>query len=139
MITVASVLGGVVKALRGAFPECAVYTENVRQGLAAPCFSVICEEPVIQRVLGKRFFRRFDFCVYFYPGRDDFFAEINDAFEKMLPALELIEVDGDLIRGSDFSSKTVDGVLVICASYGTFVYDGEKAPAMGALDFRQRM
>lgn len=135
IITLKSVLGGLVKRLYECFPECVVYTENVEQGLSPPCFSVICEQPVFRRVMGKRFFRSFDFCIYYYPKSDEFFSEINEVSEKLIPSLELIEADGDLIRGSNFSVKTVDDVMVICATYGTFVYDNEKAPAMENLSY----
>ncbi len=133
MITVRSVVGGVVKALREVFPDCEVYTEEVEQGLEPPCFSVVCAEPSISRIVGKRFFRKFDICVYYYPECSDVFSESGDIWDKSILALELINVDGDLIRGTDFSSKIVDGVLVICVSFGTFVYDNEKAPAMGSV------
>lgn len=129
---------GLVKRLHECFPDCAVYTENVEQGLSPPCFSVICEQPVFRRVMGKRYFRRFDFCIYYYPRSDDFFGEINEVSEKLIPNLEMIEADGDLIRGGDFSVKTVDEVMVICAEYGTFVYDNEKAPAMESLNYRNK-
>ena len=137
-ITLQNVINGLVKRLHECFPDHKIYTENVEQGLSPPCFSVICEQPVFRRVMGKRYFRSFDFCIYYYPKKDDFFSEINEVSEKLIPSLELIEVDGDLIRGSDFSTKTVDDVMVICATYGTFVYDGEKVPTMESLSYRNQ-
>lgn len=124
-----------MRTLHKAFPEFEIYTEEVEQGLEPPCFSVICGEPFIERVVGKRFFRRFDFCVYFYPAGGNVFSESGSVWDKLIPALELIDVGGDLIRGSDFSTKVVNGVMVMCVSYGTFVFDDEKAPTMGNLKF----
>lgn len=131
-------LDGLVKRIRECFPESKIFTENIEQGLSPPCFSVICEQPVFKRFMGKRFFRSFDFCIYYYPESDDFFSEINSVSELLIPNLELIEADGDLIRGSKFSTKTVDDVMVICATYETFVYDDEKAPMMENLSYRNK-
>lgn len=127
-----------MKRIHECYPDSRIYTENIEQGLSPPCFSVICEQPVFKRILGKRFFRGFDFCIYYYPESDDFFSEINSVSEKLIPDLELIEADGDLIRGNNFSVKTVDDVMVICASYGAFVYDDEKAPMMEDLSYRNQ-
>lgn len=138
IITSKNVTKGLVKRLRELFPKYGIHTENIEQGLSPPCFSVICEQPVFKRFMGKRFFRSFDFCIYFYPKSDDFFAEINAVSEVLLPNLETIEVDGDLIRGSDFSTKTVDDVMVICATYGAFVFDDEKAPMMEDLNYHSK-
>lgn len=139
MITARNVVGGVVRALRKAFPECEVYTENVNQGLSPPCFSVICGELFFHRIVGKRFSLRFDLCVYYYPKKDKVFSEIGGVWEKLFPALEVVEVDGDLIRGDDFSTKIVDDVMVLCVSYNAIVYDGEKAPAMGEINFSSKL
>lgn len=138
IITSENVLKGLVKRLRESFPDYRVYTENVEQGLSPPCFSVICEQPVFRRFMGKRFIRGFDFCIYYYPKSDDFFSEINSVSEQLIPSLELIEVDGDLIRGSKFSTKTVDDVMVICAAYEVFVYEEEKIPVMEKLTYRNK-
>lgn len=127
-----------MKRIRECFPNHAVYTENIEQGLSPPCFSVICEQPVFKRFLGKRFFRSFDFCIYYYPENDEFFSEINSVSEKLIPNLEVIEADGDLIRCNNFSTKTVDDVMVICVSYGVFVYEDEKAPMMESLSYRNK-
>lgn len=135
MIGVQSVVGGVVRAIRGVFPDYEVYVEEVEQGLCPPCFSVICGEPFAERVVGRRFFRRFDVCVYFYPKDREIYSGAGQIWDKLMPALELISVEGDLVRGEDLSTKIVDGVMVFCVSYGAFVYEVNDAPAMGELRY----
>lgn len=136
IITVKNVLSGVSAALSAEFDGFEIYLDDVPQGLAPPCFTVVCS-PSVKQVVGKRFRRDFDICVHFFPGSDEKYGECADAEERLFTALQYIDADGDLLRGEDMSRKLSDGILSFNVRFGTFVLDTEKAEAMG--DLRSRI
>lgn len=135
IITVKNVLSGVSAALSAEFDGFEIYLDDVPQGLAPPCFTVVCS-PSVKQVIGKRFRRDFDICVHFFPGTDEKYGECADAEERLFTALQYIDVDGDLLRGEDMSRKLSDGILSFNVRFGTFVLDTEKAEAMEHLTVR---
>ena len=135
IITVRNILSAVSAALAAEFEGYDIYLDDVPQGLAPPCFTVVCS-PSVKQVVGKRFRRDFDICVHFFPGSDEKYGECADVEERLFSALEYITADGDLLRGEDMSRKISDGILSFDVRFGTFVLDTEKAEAMGELRSR---
>lgn len=127
---IGALVDGIVAALRRGFGY-PVYTETVRQGLEAPCFSVLCVSPAQEQVIGRRYLRRHLFCVYYFPSDTGGRAELDAVYEALLGLLEYISVEGDLLRGTRMAAGTEDGVLVFRVHYDFHVRAaGGEAPVM---------
>lgn len=112
-----------------------IYTENIEQGLEEPCFSILCLNPTISQVLGKRYFRTNQFCIHYFPSTSDKRSECNSVTERLMDALEIITVDGDLVRGSEMHCEISDDVLHFFVNYNMYVYKkSEPEPFMESLE-----
>lgn len=97
--------------------------EEIKQDLKEPCFFISCLNPMINRFLGKRYFRNNQFCIQYFPkqtGRKNF--ECNQVAEKLWGVLEYITVSGDLVEGTKVKYEVIDGVLHFFVNYDCFVY-----------------
>lgn len=99
-----------------------IYTESIEQGLLEPCFSVLCLNPTINQVLGKRYFRKNQFCIHYFPSSDEKRSECHTVAERLMDVLEIIEVNGDQCRGTDMEYQVVDNVLSFMVNYDMYVY-----------------
>lgn len=109
-----------------------IYTETVEQGFQEPCFSVLCLNPTIEQVIGKRYFRTNSFCIHFFPDVGDEVLKCHSVAERLLNALEYISVNGDeLCRGTEMHFEVVDGVLSFFVNYDMYTFKhSEEAPKM---------
>ena len=99
-----------------------IYTEQVKQGLQEPCFTVSCISPASMQVIGNRYLRRNLFSVKYFPqDSTNAKSEYLDVQDKLFLALEYITAGGDLMRGTDMNGQFVDGVLVFMVNYDFFV------------------
>lgn len=106
--------------------EYEIYTESIEQGLEEPCFSIFCLNPTNRLFMGKRYFRTNQFCIQYFPSTNDPKAECNSVLENLYSILELIEVDEDLVRGTNMKGEIVDGVLNFFINYNMFMYKTEE-------------
>lgn len=119
MANVNSLIDAVCTSIYNEFgDDYTIYTHEVKQGLKEPCFFVFCENPMINIDFGLRYIRNNTFAIQ-YLSKDE---EKHSVFERLFNALELIDVDGKLYRGSGFSAQTVDDVLTMTCSYDGFEY-----------------
>ena len=119
------IIDGICVAINSEFGDShEIYTEAVEQGLKEPCFSVLCINPKTEQFLGKRYFRTNQFCIHYFPGSDEPRSECNSVSERLFSSLEIIEVDGELVRGTDMHCEVVDGVLSFFVNYDLFTYKG---------------
>jgi hypothetical protein len=127
------IIDGISVAINSEFGDpYEIYTESVEQGLNEPCFSILCLNPTINQVLGKRYFRRNQFCVHYFPTSNEKRSECHSVIERLISALEIITVDGDQCRGTGMHSEVVDDVLSFFVNYDMYVYKEEPtAPVMG--------
>ncbi len=119
------VVRSVAKVLRELYPEAEVYTEAVKQGLEAPCFCICCGKPEMRRFMGKRWRYSLPVTLYCFPEEEGEGAELNEIFEQLFGALELIDCFGPM-RASGMHASVSDGVGVFCVDYDFFV-EWEKA------------
>ena len=98
-----------------------IYTESVEQGLEEPCFFVLCLNPTKEKFLGNRYFRTNQFCIHYFPQSNDKRTECLEILERLFDALEIIEVDGDSIRGTNMKSEMDEGVLHFFVNYDFFM------------------
>ena len=126
------IIDGISVAINSCFGEgYEIYTESIEQGLIEPCFSVLCLNPTINQVLGKRYFRTNQFCIHYFPGSSEKQAECLSVLERLTDCLELIEVDGDLVMGTKMQGEVVDNVLSFFVNYDMYVYKEKTAePSM---------
>ncbi len=114
-----------------------IHTESIKQGLEEPCFLILCINPSSKQFLGKRYFRTNKFCIHYFSGTGEPISECQAVAERLMNCLELITVDGDLIRGTSFHSEIDDGVLSFFVNYDLFIYKhGEASESMEAVEHR---
>ena len=117
------IIDGICLALSSKFGEDReIYTEAVNQGLEDGSFSVVCLNPTNTQFLGNRYFRTNQFCIHYFPKTNEPKSECLEVLEDLYDALEIIDVDGDLIRGTNMTNEMDDGVLhffVACLRYAT--------------------
>jgi hypothetical protein len=108
-----------------------IYTESIEQGLTEPCFSILCLNPTINQTLGNRYFRTNQFCIHYFPSSDEKVSECLTVMERLMNALEIIEVDGDQCGGTEMHGQVSDDVLSFFVNYDMYVYKEKDAePAM---------
>ena len=139
MITLNKIVDGICEALNAEFGDSyEIYTEDVKQNLTEPCFSIVLLKPSTEQFLGKRYMKKHQFCIHYFPqDKDSPNTECFDVFDRLCDCLEYIEVDGDVVRGKnmnpyDFMS---DGVMNFIVNYDMFVYKEEDGdPEMETLE-----
>lgn len=120
------IIDGISVAINSEFGDpYEIYTESIEQGLTEPCFSVLCLNPTINQVLGRRYFRRNQFCIHYFPSTDEKQSECFTVLDRLMGALEMITVDGDQCRGTGMHGEVVDDVLSFFVNYDMFVYKDE--------------
>lgn len=132
------ILDGVNRKLKELFGDNAViYTDAVEQGLKEPCFFVGFLEPSEKPVMGRRYYRNIGVFIQYLPGRPaQMNRELYRTADILTDGMEMITLkNGDLIRGTNRSSKVSDGVLNFFVNYNLYVVKpAETAPGMGEIE-----
>ena len=111
-----------------------IYTEDVEQGLKGSCFYISCINPTSEQFLGRRYFRSNQFCIYYFSNSTEPKAECRAVLERFYNALEYIEVDGSLSRGTNMKGELSDDVLCFFVNFDVFVFkELEPTESMGEL------
>ena len=122
------IIDGISVAIHSEFGDpYEIYTESIEQGLIEPCFSILCLNPTVNQVLGKRYFRTNQFCIHYFPSSNEKQSECYAVIDRLVNALEIITVDGDQCRGTDIHSEVVDNVLSFFVNYDMYVYKEKDA------------
>lgn len=133
-MTIGAITSAVSTAVYNAFGDgYEIYTDRVTQGLHEPCFLVSCLSGTRGVDLGRRYARTAQFSVQYFPKAEGDCAEIADALERLLEALDTIEADGCLLHGTGLSGTPHDGMLTVTAIYDGFVLREEALPDMDSL------
>ncbi len=125
--------GSISRSLADEFGErYQTYQEESKQGLREPCFFIQCLNPTSRLFLGKRYFRKNQFCIQYFPedegGKN---GECHAVAERLFSCLEYLEVGGDPVMGTKMRYEVVDGILHFFVNYDLFVYKvAESVPAM---------
>lgn len=109
-----------------------IYSEAKNQGLKEPCFFISCINPTSKLFLGKRYFRKNQFCVQYFPQNPARAKEeCNAVAERLFLCLEWLDVCGDLVMGTKMSGEVADGILHFFVNYDMFAYHaGKEIPVM---------
>lgn len=122
---------GILAALNAEFgDDYTLYTEEVRQGLKEPCFFVSCISPNTKLYRGRRYQHTNQFIIQYLTDVDEPRADCNSTAERLFSCLELITVDGDLMRGTGMEAVISDDVLTFTVNYDYFSYRQNDIPVM---------
>ena len=115
-----------------------IYTENIEQGLKEPCFSIVCVNPDINQFLGNRYKRKNLFCIHYFPvSGTDKRSEGFEVTERIFNCLELITLEEDKIRGTNFRVEIDEEVFHFFIDYDLFVYSNKsKEDPMDTVDHK---
>lgn len=133
-MNVGAITSAVSTAVYNAFGDgYEIYTDKVTQGLREPCFLIRCLNGATNVDLGRRYKRETQISVQYFPKAEGDCAEIADALERLLEALDTIEADGCLLHGTGLSGTPHDGMLTVTAGYDGFVLREYEPPEMETL------
>lgn len=117
------IINGILTAISEEFGEdYTLYTESVKQGMKEPCFFVLCISPGTKLFRGRRYYHENQFAIQFLTDTDEPRAECVAVAERLFSCLELITVDGDLVRGTGMNADVTDEVLTFTVNYNFFSY-----------------
>ncbi len=105
-----------------------IHREEKRQGLKEPCFFIQCLNPTEELFFWKRYFRRNQFCIQYFPEEEYHRnQECHAVGERLFSCLEYLDVGGDLAMGTEMKYEITDGLLHFFVNYDMIVY--KVAPA----------
>lgn len=117
------IIDGILATLSEEFgDEYTLYTESVKQGMKEPCFFVFCISPNTRVFRGRRYYHENQFAIQYLTAADEPRTECTNVAENLFACLELITVDGDLMRGTDMNADISDEVLTFTVNYNFFSY-----------------
>lgn len=117
------IINGILAAISEEFGDAyTLYTESVEQGLKEPCFFVFCISPNTRVFRGKRYFHENQFAIQYLTNAEEPRAEYAEVAERLFSCLELITVEGDLMRGTDMNTEISDEALTFTLNYSFFSY-----------------
>ncbi len=109
---------GITTALYKQFSdEYPVYTEDVKQGFEAPCFFVSLVRGTASPLISDRKHHTHLFSVQFISSGEEQNELCNDMLYALYELLEVISVDGGLIRGTNLEGNILDGVVNFTVNY----------------------
>lgn len=124
------IIDGILAALNEEFGDCTLYTEEVKQGMKEPCFFVSCISPSTKILRGRRYQHKNQFAVQYLTNAAEPRADCNKVSEQLFNCLELITVDGELMRGTGMEAAIEDDALTFVVNYDYFSYRQNDTPAM---------
>ncbi len=103
-----------------------IHMEEMSQDLKEPCFFIQCLEPENELFRGRKYFRRSQFCIQYFPlSQDGRNRECYSVLDRLCTCLEYIRMDG-LMRGTGMHGRVGDGMLSFFVNYDCFTYRKEE-------------
>ncbi|EHQ92097.1 hypothetical protein DesyoDRAFT_5165 [Desulfosporosinus youngiae DSM 17734] len=118
MITVNLIRDSIISVLDQNFPDISIYEEELAEDFEEPCFFVKLLSASQEQLLGQRYQRFHFFDLHYYGGSN---GNLHDMAEQLYDKMELISVDGRLVRGTGMRHEIVDGVLHFFVAYNFYV------------------
>lgn len=115
---------GISEAITSGFPKIKIYDEEIKQDLKPPCFFIARIDKSQKHEVGIRYQDNNTFDIHYFPKEKELVPrnECMEVEEKLYDLMELITVDGTLIRGSNMDSKIVDDVLHFFVDYNFHLF-----------------
>lgn len=105
-----------------------IHMEEVKQDLVEPCFFITLLDSAAQIVVGKRYEKRNQICIQYFPESEQIQHECNEVAEMLTICLEYIEdEDGSFLHGTGMHYQVVDGILHFFVNYNFHVIKWEKS------------
>jgi hypothetical protein len=120
---------GIAQKIRTVFTESdyRLYTEGIEQGFKEPCFFVSLVNHTQKQRIGNRYKENNSIEVLYYPSVEgNKNQECLAVAEGLYELLEYISAEGNLLRGTNLSSKITEGVLHFYVEYNMFVIREEE-------------
>lgn len=125
------------KALAVRKKEYTIYIENVEQGLKQPCFFIYCKDYKNELYRGKRYRISTDIVIEYIPPdtKDDRDTNknVNNILPKLYDITEMIEVNGNMLRGLGRSVENTDGGVIFNVKFEYFYYKTDEFEKMKVL------
>lgn len=132
------IMSGISNKLDTEFKGIDIYTDQIKQGLTEPCFFIRLIKSEQKQIVGERYYRNQSFDIHYFPKTDNT-SELNDILDKLINALEYIEFDGGLLRGTKMHSETVDGVLHFLVNFNLITTKRKHDEYMEILKMKERV
>jgi hypothetical protein len=112
------IIDGIVGAIKVAFPDVKIFTEQVKQGFAAPCFMIACANQAVSHSFDETYNCEFLFVVQYAPASATAVKEeCNSVAMELYECLELIDVNGRPTRGTRMGETFSGGLLTLSVNY----------------------
>lgn len=106
-----------------------IHMEEIKQGLKEPCFFLNLIDSAMKIVTGKRYEKRNQICIQYFPESDKVQQECNEVAERLTLCLEYIEdEDGGFLHGTQMHYQVTDGILNFFVDYNFHVVKKGKEP-----------
>lgn len=96
------------------------YVEDVEQNFEKPSFTILPLNPTIRSTSPTRYHRTIPLVIHFFTEKESSNEARKDNFavaEKLMEALEYLQVESYLFRGERISYEEVEGVLQFFITY----------------------
>ena len=94
------------------------YVEDVKQGIAKPCFTIDTLMPITRSKSAVLYDRTIPVVIhYFGDSKDNLKNDCYDKGEQIIECLEYLPFKSALLRGEDISFNIVDEVLQVFITY----------------------
>ncbi|WP_101773995.1 phage tail terminator family protein [Peptostreptococcus faecalis] len=98
------------------FEEITIYADENKQDFDEPCFFISLIHSMKNRMLGGRQERSYPLDIKYF-DENATISELNEIGDYLYEALDLLDVEGKLIRGLDMEYKIVDNILHFFVTY----------------------
>ncbi|MCC0658337.1 hypothetical protein IC175_17415 [Clostridioides sp. ES-S-0123-01] len=111
-----------------------IYSEDVEQGINEPCFFIVPINSSKTSYPSGRELKKNSFDVHYFPKSNDKSFEINEIAEMLLEELEYINVNEDLVRGTNMNYEIIDNVLHFFVDYNYFTMKSNNTEKMSDVE-----
>lgn len=130
-----NIIDGISVKLDKTFGESyTIYSEDVEQGINEPCFFICTLNPSKVPYPSGRTLKKNSFDIHYFPYSRDKNSEINEIAEILLEELEYIEINGDLVRGTNMNFEIIDNVLHFFVDYNYFTLKSNNTDKMNKVE-----
>lgn len=106
-----------------------IYMEEIKQGLKEPCFFLNLINSDFKIVTGKKYEKRNQICIQYFPESENLQQECNAVAERLTLCLEYIKDEtGGFLHGTQMHYQVTDGVLHFFVNYNFHVVKKGKEP-----------
>lgn len=106
-----------------------IHMEEIKQGLKEPCFFINLINSDFKIVTGKRYEKRNQISIQYFPESLCLQSECNEVAERLTLCLEYIEdEEGGFLHGTDMHYQVTDGILNFFVNYNFHVLKTEAEP-----------